>query len=240
MGDVIPRPRGDNRPVHQTEPLAQAVQRGSAGDSSAEIHAAALEAAAPRPELTWLDVGCGTGKLLRLVRDRHRPAALVGVDVIDWLDDDLRGDVRAITGPAEDALDQLAPADRVLLVESLEHFDAPWTVLRAAARLVAPGGRIVVTTPNIANLRHRLELPIRGGLTAFRPDHAPHQTPVLAHVVQRILSEEGLAAEPPGYAARDVIPWTNGRRWPAAIRSRAPMLASIALVVTAERPLQAV
>jgi SAM-dependent methyltransferase len=38
--------------------------------------------------------------------------------------------------------------DGVLLLEMLEHVPEPWPVLRAAWRLVAAGGALVVTTPN--------------------------------------------------------------------------------------------
>jgi precorrin-6B methylase 2 len=215
--------------------MACAAQRGSAGVSDRGVQTDALAAAAAAPGLTWLDVGCGTGTLLRAVRDLHRPARLTGVDVIDWLDDDLRGDVELVVGAAEEALAGLPAADRVLLVETIEHLDAPWTVLRAAARRVAPAGRIVVSTPTLTNLRHRLELPIRGQLTYFRPDNLPHQTPALPHVIERILGEEGLTTTR-GLAGTDIIPFTGGRLWPAAVRRRAPALTALSVVVTGVRP----
>src|SRR5262245_21174184 len=90
-------------------------QLGSAGDSSGEIHRAALDLAEPRPGLSWLDIGVGTGELLLAVRDRHAPASLTGIDLIEWLEDDLRGDVRMVVGPAEQA--DLTPADRVMMIE---------------------------------------------------------------------------------------------------------------------------
>jgi precorrin-6B methylase 2 len=213
---------------------AEAAQRGSAGGSERGIQAAALAAAAPRPGLAWLDIGCGTGTLLREVRDRHRPARLTGVDVIDWLDDDLRRDVETVVGPAEEALAGLAAADRVLLIETIEHLEAPWSALRAAAQLVLPAGRIVVSTPTVANLRHRLELPIRGQLTYFRPDNLPHLTPALPHVIERILGEEGLTTTR-GLGGTDIIPFTGGRPWPPAVRRRAPALTAISVIVTGVR-----
>jgi 2-polyprenyl-3-methyl-5-hydroxy-6-metoxy-1,4-benzoquinol methylase len=214
--------------------MAWATQRGSAGVSDPGVQADALTAAAPRPGMSWLDVGCGTGTLLRAVRDRHAPARLIGVDVIDWLDDDLRDDVELLVGSAEDGLAGLPSADRVLLIETIEHLDAPWSVLRAAAELVAPGGRIVVSTPTVTNLRHRLELPIRGQLTYFRPDNLPHQTPALPHVIERILREEGLSTAR-GLAGTDIVPFTGGRVWPAAVRRRAPTLTALSVVVTGVR-----
>ncbi|HEV2974357.1 MAG TPA: class I SAM-dependent methyltransferase [Solirubrobacteraceae bacterium] len=210
-------------------------QIDSAGGSSEEIVEGALAAAQPAPGLRWLDIGCGTGDLLRRIRDEWAPARLVGIDAIGWLADDLAGDVSFEPVSIEDA-DGLERADRVMLVEVIEHLQAPWTALRRAAQLVAPGGRIVVSTPNIATLRHRLELGLRGNLTSFRPDFAPHLSPALPHVTARILAEEGLSVDPPRYAGADVISLTGGRQWPQAVRRRYPRLTSISVVLGAQAP----
>jgi SAM-dependent methyltransferase len=208
-------------------------QRGSAGDSSAQIHAAALALAEPRPGLDWLDVGCGTGAVLRAIRDRHAPASLTGIDALDWLDDDLRGDVRVIVEGAESAA--LQPADRVLMVEVIEHLEAPWSVLRNAASALRPGGVIVVTTPSITNLRSRVELLLRGRLTGFRPDNVPHLGPALPHVTARILGEAGLATSVHHFG-RDVIPRSGGRHWPPRAQRLAPELTSISVAVVGRSP----
>jgi precorrin-6B methylase 2 len=211
----------------------RAIQRRSGGDSNEEIHAAALEAAEPAAGLSWLDIGCGKGGMLRQIRDRWRPHSLIGLDLIDWLADDLRDDVRLVTGPAEETIEGLPQADRVLMVETLAGLEAPWTVLRAAARLVAPRGRLVITTPNTASLRSRLELLTRGQLTFFRPDYAPHSTPALGHVIERVLREERLSPRH-GYGGRDVVPFTGGRHWPGRVSRMAPDLTSVSLIVVGE------
>jgi SAM-dependent methyltransferase len=209
-------------------------QVSSGGASEGEIIEGALAAADPAPGLRWLDIGCGRGDLLRRVRDEWQPAALHGVDPIDWLADDLRGDVQLRTLPAEES-GGLEPMDRVALIEVIEHLEAPWSVLRSAARLLTPGGVIVVTTPNLATLRNRLELALRGTLTSFRPDYEPHVSPALPHVISRILAEEGLAVEPARYAGADIISLTGGRKWPSGLRARYPVLTSISVIVSARR-----
>lgn len=211
------------------------VQLDSLGDSSAEIHASALRASDPQPALTWLDVGCGRGDVLRAVSAGFEPTRLAGVDVIDWLADDLRDNVEMIVSPAED--EELPASDRVLMIEVIEHLEAPWRVLRTAARAVAPGGRLVVTTPSVTNLRHRAELLLRGTLTSFRPDNRPHLAPALPHVIERIVGEEGLVPTA-GYIGRDIVPNSGGRLWPHWIHRRAPQLTSVSLAVTAVRPLK--
>lgn len=210
-------------------------QVDSGGSSLTEIVEMTLAAAQPQAGLSWLDIGCGTGDLLRLLRDRTSPSRLMGLDPIDWLAPDLRDDVEFHTVAAEDATG-LPVSDRVMLVEVIEHLEAPWSALRAAARLVAPGGRIVVSTPNIATLRNRLELAVRGNLTSFRPGYDPHISPALPHVTARIMSEEGLRPEPPRYAGADVIPLAKGRTWPEPLRARYPLLGSVSVCIAASRP----
>ena len=209
-------------------------QIDSAGASTDEIVQAALDAARPATGLRWLDIGCGRGDLLREVMDKWQPTALCGADPIDWLADDLRANVSFHALPAE-GIDDLPIADRVLLVEVIEHLEAPWSALRKAARLVAPGGRIVVSTPNLASLRNRLELGLRGHLTSFRPHYEPHISPALPHVTTRILAAEGLAVQAPRYAGTDVISLSKGRVWPERVRERYPLLTSVSTVIAGRR-----
>jgi SAM-dependent methyltransferase len=210
-------------------------QVASAGASMDEIIEAALAAAEPSPGLRWLDIGCGRGDALRKVKERWAPAHLSGIDAIDWLDEDLRSEVSFAELPAERA-DELPAADRVMLIEVIEHLEAPWSALRVAAGLVAPGGRIVVSTPNVATLRTRLELALRGRLTSFRPDNEPHTTPALPHVTARVLAAEGLLVDEPRYAGADVIPATGGRLWPEPLRKRFAQLGSVSVITSARRP----
>jgi SAM-dependent methyltransferase len=210
-------------------------QMASGGASMEEIVECALAAARPEPGLRWLDIGCGRGDLLRRIRDEWQPSELHGIDPIDWLDPDLSADVNFHTIAAEEA-DELPVVDRVLLVEVIEHLEAPWTALRKAARLVAPGGVIVVSTPNLSTLRNRLELGLRGHLTSFRPDYEPHISPALPHVTARILDEEGLGVAEPLFAGADVISFSGGRIWPHALRRRYPRLGSVSIVIPAARP----
>ncbi|MEJ7786545.1 MAG: class I SAM-dependent methyltransferase [Solirubrobacteraceae bacterium] len=214
---------------------AAVTQLRSGGVSSAGVSHAVLRIADPRPGLRWLDIGCGTGALLRAVRDTQQPASLQAVDVHPWLDTDLRDDVDLHVGPAEQALAEVSTADRVTLVEVLEHLEAPWTTLRRAAGLVAPGGVLVLSAPNIASLRSRMELPLRGRLTAFRPDHPPHLTPILSHVCRQVLEDCGLVVGAVEYAQSDVIPLMGGRPWPVGVASRAPGLLCNSMVVSGRR-----
>lgn len=100
-----------------------------------------------------LDVGCGDGFHLGLLREFGEPTwTLEGVDA----------DARAVT-PARaggltvhhgeiEALSLPAGVYHlVLLVMTVEHLPDPLGTLKAVARLLAPGGRVVVVTDNVGS-----------------------------------------------------------------------------------------
>jgi SAM-dependent methyltransferase len=100
-----------------------------------------------------LDVGCGDGFHLSLLRDFGRPGwSLHGVDI----------DSRAVAAAARDGLavqqgrieDLDLPAGSfhlVLLIMTIEHLADPVVVLKAVHRLLAPGGRVGIITDNVGS-----------------------------------------------------------------------------------------
>lgn len=89
-----------------------------------------------------LDVGCGDGRLLRTMR-RVGFTDLTGTD--PFLERERRTDgLRLYARPVQE-LD--GPFDFVMMHHSLEHVADPQGALEAAARLVPPGGTVLVRTP---------------------------------------------------------------------------------------------
>jgi 2-polyprenyl-3-methyl-5-hydroxy-6-metoxy-1,4-benzoquinol methylase len=68
---------------------------------------------------------------------------------------------RILNGVAE-GLDRLglpeAGFDAIVFADVLEHLVDPWTVLRQSLTYLQPGGRVVISIPNIANYGARLNL----------------------------------------------------------------------------------
>ena len=59
--------------------------------------------------------------------------------------------------------------DVVTCVEGLEHIENPQQAIREFARLLRPGGRLVVTVPNILNIEERVKWLLNGYTSHFKP-----------------------------------------------------------------------
>jgi SAM-dependent methyltransferase len=113
----------------------------------------------PNPKAV-LDVGCGSGMdFLSLVK---RGITVVGVDIDRMAIEKARPrlsevrfmDVERDEWPAE----WHARFDVVAFCDSLEHMGDPWRVLRSVRPLIRPGGRVVVSLPNIRQWRVVIKL----------------------------------------------------------------------------------
>ena len=100
-----------------------------------------------------LEVGCGEGNLGRLLRRRGH--VVTGLELVPEAAARARNHLdRVVTADVE--LDGLpfpdASFDAVIFADVLEHLVDPWRVLRRAAQLLAPGGVVVASIPNVQNL----------------------------------------------------------------------------------------
>ncbi|MEO7117793.1 MAG: class I SAM-dependent methyltransferase [Candidatus Limnocylindrales bacterium] len=98
-----------------------------------------------------LDVGCGTGALGRQLKaatpsvvvhgvEANAGPARVAAGVID----------RVVQGTFPEVTSQLDPPyDAVVFADVLEHMEDPWSALEATRSIVAPGGLVVASIPNI-------------------------------------------------------------------------------------------
>ena len=150
----------------------------------------------------YLDVGSGNGELIdRVLREFPdvKPRAC-----------DYRGDLLAIEGMTADVAnlnDDPLPYpdssfDLVTCTEVIEHLEHYRSALREMARVLRPGGVLIVTTPNVLNLRSRLRYLLFGFYNMFGPlrldDDRHHSThghinPVPYFYLAHALSGAGFA-----------------------------------------------
>lgn len=112
-------------------------------------------ASAPAPSLPlrWLDFGCGAGAFLKYLRERGsllgRPLELTGHDVGSYARLLETADGFRILAPAQLAGEPDASFDLISMIEVIEHLPRPLEPLRLAARLLKPGGLLLLTTGNL-------------------------------------------------------------------------------------------
>lgn len=112
-------------------------------------HAAALNAveATGVSPVTLLDVGCGTGRLLRDARARWRETQLIGVDPAEGMiavARELTPEAVLLVGSAEALPLGDGSVDVVLSTLSFHHWRDQQAGLREIARVLRPGGRFVL------------------------------------------------------------------------------------------------
>ena len=125
-------------------------ERLHAGDTLFSVdlarHEAAYELAAAQLAGRVLDLGCGSGYGAAALAARHTP--VIGLDRIRP-DAANRGAVRFLRADLHGI--PLAPEsfDLIVSFQVIEHLEDPTPYVNAIARLLAPGGTALVTTPNI-------------------------------------------------------------------------------------------
>jgi SAM-dependent methyltransferase len=109
----------------------------------------------PTAPIRWLDFGCGAGAFLKYLREHGvfhgQPLELTGHDVGSYADL-----LRARDGFRILDFDALsrepdASYDVISMIEVLEHLPAPLDPLQLVARLLKPGGLLLLTTGNLAS-----------------------------------------------------------------------------------------
>jgi len=119
-----------------------------------------------------LDVGCGSGYLAKLLKARAPGLVVHGVDISRVALERARTHVDQVWQVDLDRADLPLAAeayDTVACVEVLEHLYDPDHALREICRVLVPLGRVVVTVPNLAYWRFRLDL-LRGRVPAPAAD----------------------------------------------------------------------
>jgi 2-polyprenyl-3-methyl-5-hydroxy-6-metoxy-1,4-benzoquinol methylase len=214
----------------------EARARQSLGASSDAIHRMVADAVG-RHDVTGIrviDVGCGHGALRGVLQNRF--AAYRGLDAVRYsgLPDDVEFtcvDLDRETWPVEPGT-----ADLVVAVETIEHLENPWAFVRRLAALAAPGGWVIVTTPNQLSALSLITLALKRRFSAFQDAHYPaHRTALLESDLRRIVDAAGLEAVEVAYSLRGRMP-LSGWHYPAVAARRWPRALSDNVMIVARKP----
>ena len=178
------------------------------------------------------DVGCGTGDLWPTLRGRFRTC--IGVDAVRYegLPPDV--DFRAADLDAGLPLPD-ASVDAAAAVEVIEHLENPRAFVRELARIVRPGGWVIVTTPNQLSALSLLTLVLKGRFSAFQDEAYPaHRTALLEIDLRRIMTDCGLRELAVAYTGLGRLP-LSGWHYPRVIAQLAPRWLSDNVVIAGRR-----
>ena len=167
--------------------------------ADADVETALLQALGDRRPHTMVDIGTGTGRMLELFAPRVDRA--IGVDLSQSMLRAARGhldqaDLRHCTVRRGDATDLdllTASADLVVLHHVLHFLEDPGTAIREAARVLEPGGLLLVVDFG------------RHGVEDLRRTHAHRHLGFDRHDVEDLTARAGLVVE----AVDDFLPGSN-------------------------------
>jgi 2-polyprenyl-3-methyl-5-hydroxy-6-metoxy-1,4-benzoquinol methylase len=103
-----------------------------------------------------LDIGCGNGRFLAMMREAGWEVTGIEPDPAAAAIARKRYGIAVIEGPLKEAALPPASYDAITLNHVIEHVPDPVALLVECRRLLKVGGTMVVTTPNIESLGHRL------------------------------------------------------------------------------------
>ncbi|MCK1295193.1 MULTISPECIES: bifunctional 2-polyprenyl-6-hydroxyphenol methylase/3-demethylubiquinol 3-O-methyltransferase UbiG [unclassified Bradyrhizobium] len=121
-----------------------------------------IEPLLPKQSTSILEVGAGAGATLRWLKEFYPKAETTAVEINPALLDELmlNADL-AIIGPVDQIFAQLKSYDLILLLDVLEHLPDPRATLQNLAKVLNPGGRVIVSVPNIAHFSVSIPLLLR-------------------------------------------------------------------------------
>ena len=130
-----------------------------------------LDELALEPFEDVLDVGCGTGAVLELLHGEYPGKHLTGLDLTPKMIEAARakqlGNVRFVVGDAEALPFESQSFDAALCSNSFHHYPHPERFFAEAARVLRPGGRLILrdytSSDFVVWLMNTFELPLDGG-----------------------------------------------------------------------------
>jgi 2-polyprenyl-3-methyl-5-hydroxy-6-metoxy-1,4-benzoquinol methylase len=192
----------------QLDATRRRIADSSGGTSSRELHTTALEFIRKLDlQGAVADFGAGKADLIRSFLGMDRFSSITGLDLMErpsdlpaqvqWCKTDLNGSVAC---PANSF-------DLVTALGLIEYLENPYAFAREIHRVLRPGGRAILTTPNNESWRALVSLVVRGHFVAF-----PHTggninlTALVRRDFERILNYAGFSDTGFSYTGLGMVP----------------------------------
>lgn len=164
------------------------IDQAHLGIASPGTYAVILDAIRPIRGLKILDIPCGSGGFADQMRTEG--AVCIGADIAPPT-----GHQSVVTADMNKTLPFASESfDVITCIEGIEHIHDVFHLLGEYHRVLRPGGRLILSTPNLQNLRSRIKFMLRGTLFWF--DHREitgvgHVNVVPCFLLKHILEKSG-------------------------------------------------
>lgn len=138
--------------------------------ASKGLHEKVLELALNLPGKDFLDVPAGYGALTDKLLAAGKRVVAGDIDIEKFRAERNHPNLRLLHLDLNDAVLQLPDDffDIAVSIEGIEHFESPWNFIRNMCRVLKKGGVLILTTPNILNIRSRFRYFVEGRYEHFK------------------------------------------------------------------------
>jgi SAM-dependent methyltransferase len=138
--------------------------------ASSGLHEKVLELALKLPGTTCLDVPTGYGALAEKLLAAGKMVTAGDINIEKFLGTRSHSAMNLVRLDLNEAVLPLPDNhfDLAISIEGIEHLQSQWNLVRNLFRVLKPGGTLIITTPNILNIRSRFRYLMEGRYEHFK------------------------------------------------------------------------